>query len=251
MSNEPFIKQNPMPGSSSLVCEARGLKEIAKYRSAHGLRTPRVLEVTSELMTLERISGVAPNPSDWALLGKGLAKLHQVTSDSFGFEEDNFIGLSPQKNNLSKNWGEFFYAHRLLFQVNLIQSDFIKEKLLADLEFYKKSLIELLNAHDPRPSLLHGDLWSGNVLFDKGGPWLIDPAVYYGDRECDLAMTRMFGGFSEDFYSSYFESYPLPKNSEMRIRIYNLYHYLNHLNIFGHSYMPCVENEFFYLSKIF
>lgn len=239
-----FIKTNPLPGTRALECERRGLEELRRHQSRHGLHTPEVLKSEPHQLTLERIAGISPSTQDWQRLGEGLAKLHQVTSDQFGFSEDNFIGLNPQPNPSSKNWGEFFFTHRLLFQTSLIQEHKLKSQLLNDLEAHKQKLIDFLNAHNPKPSLLHGDLWSGNIMFDASGPWLIDPAVYYGDKECDLAMTKMFGGFSSEFYSAYYSLSPLPDHHEKRFIIYNLYHYLNHYNLFGGGYLSSVKAGF-------
>jgi len=241
MSALYFLKRNPVPGSSSLTCEACGLEELRRFQNRHGLNIPEVLRLSADGLCLEKIDAKRPHESDWEALGVGLAKLHQVTAEKFGFESDNFIGLNPQKNVFHDSWGEFFCEYRLMFQVKLIESESLRERFLVRLERKRGELIEFLNAHKPEPSLLHGDLWSGNVMFGDKGPWLIDPAVYYGDREADLAMTKMFGSFSSGFYKAYEKAYPLPDGHETRERIYNLYHYLNHLNLFGHGYLSGVE----------
>jgi len=245
-----FIKQNPIPGSTSLECEVQGLAELKKYQAQHGLQVPKIIKVSSEELHLEKISLEQASNEDWAALGRGLVQLHSVTGDQFGFENDNFIGLNPQKNTKNKNWGEFYFNERLSFQVGLLQDPSLKQKYANLLEEHRSKLMSFLNQHDPKPSLVHGDLWSGNVMFDDKGPWLIDPAVYYGDPEVDLAMSKIFGGFAPVFYEAYMESSPLSAGYEVREKIYNLYHYLNHLNLFGESYLGGVEEGFQVISKL-
>lgn len=239
-----FIKYNPRPGTQSLVCEARGLAELKKHQSVHGLNIPQVVQEGEHQLELEFIDSADPTPLHWRRLAVGLAKLHQVIGTQFGFESSNFIGLNEQINTPSENWGEFFVHQRLKFQIELIQDNALKEKTSARLESHFQKLIQFLNQHQPKASLLHGDLWSGNVMFSEAGPWLIDPAVYYGDRETDLAMTKLFGGFAPEFYSTYESEAPLPEGAAARESIYNLYHYLNHFNLFGSSYWNEVEKGF-------
>ena len=179
-------------------------------------------------MTLEHLElGATP---DWPAMGRMLAALHRHTNDRFGWKEDNWIGLSPQKNGWSTDWTEFFLEARLKPQA-------ARAGLLEDLPDVRK----ILKDHHPAPSLLHGDLWSGNAGFTPDGPVIYDPAVYYGDREADLAMTELFGGFPKDFYSSYRKEYPVDAGYERRKHLYNLYHLLNHLNIFGGGYLAQVK----------
>ncbi len=244
MTNPYFIKNNPIPGSRMIECERRGLELLRRYKKRHGLNTPQYFNDENTHLKLEKIEPTSPTPQDWEALALGLVKLHQITSNRFGFDYDGFIGLKPQLNTRNDNWGEFFFHNRLFFQVQLISNSELKADLMNQLQKKKPSLIEFLNSHSPNPSLLHGDLWSGNVMFDSRGPWLIDPAIYYGDRECDLAMTKMFGGFDVVFYETYFSLAPLPAGSDLRFTIYNLYHYLNHFNIFGESYLAAVRDGF-------
>ncbi len=145
---------------------------------------------------------------------------------------------------MCENWGEFFVNHRLFFQVDLIKEQTINKKFKLGLEKSKSRLIDYLNQNCQQPSLVHGDLWSGNVLFDKTAVWLIDPAVYYADREVDVAMTEMFGGFSQNFYRAYNETYPLSPDYQQKKVIYNLYHYLNHYNLFGSGYLSACKRGF-------
>lgn len=234
------IKQNPIPGSRSLACEVRGLEELRRSIGHHGLRVPRVISLERDQLVLEKIREVRPTAHHWRELGNGLAHLHRVTAARFGFDESNYIGLNEQKNDYCDDWAEFFIDRRLRFQIELIRDRNRRNQMEKWLKESTPRLKELLSAHHPQPSLVHGDLWSGNVLFSAEGPWLIDPAVYYGDREVDIAMTKMFGGFSDEFYEAYSAEWPLSPGYEDREKIYNLYHYLNHYNLFGESYWPGV-----------
>jgi fructosamine-3-kinase len=166
---------------------------------------------------------------DWAALARMLAKLHRTTGPRFGWGSDNWIGLSPQKNVWSDDWPEFFWRYRLLPQLS-------RANLTEDFDikvFFKY--------YTPIPSLLHGDLWSGNVGFTPKGPVIFDPAVYFGDREADIAMTELFGGFPDSFYEAYNRELPLDAGYGRRKHLYNLYHLLNHLNLFGSGYLGQVK----------
>ncbi len=165
---------------------------------------------------------------DWAALGRMLATLHRQSGPRFGWHRDNWIGRSPQANAWADDWNEFWWTRRLEPQLR-------RAGLAADF------LRNALRDHRPAPSLLHGDLWSGNAGFIDEGPVLFDPAVYYGDREADLAMTELFGGFAPDFYAAYKAAFPLDAGYEQRKPLYNLYHLLNHLNLFGGGYRAQVE----------
>jgi fructosamine-3-kinase len=169
--------------------------------------------------------------ADWPALARMLARLHRKTNDRFGWGSDNWIGLSPQKNSWSDDWPGFFWGFRLKPQLER-----------AGLGGEKLSLEKFFKSFKPIPSLLHGDLWNGNVGFTTEGPAIFDPAVYYGDREADLAMTELFGGFPEAFYSAYRESFPLDPGYARRKHLYNLYHLLNHLNLFGAGYLGQVRS---------
>jgi protein-ribulosamine 3-kinase len=157
-----------------------------------------------------------------------LASLHRQTGPRFGWHRDNYIGLAPQINGWRDDWAEFFIECRLRPQF---------ERAGLKGEFFEK----LLRNHRPQPSLLHGDLWSGNAGFIAEGPVVFDPAVYYGDREADLAMTELFGGFPDEFYAAYDAAWPRERGYESRKHLYNLYHLLNHLNLFGSGYLAQVE----------
>lgn len=240
-----FIKRNPIAGGRSLECEAKGLQALRDLQEQHGILIPKVLKASNTELQIEEIGSSTPTEENWKKLGQGLARLHTAGDfESFGYESDNFIGLNPQRNTPSQNWGEFFTDHRLQFQVEMIQDDPLRSQLFKTLKAKRLELIDFLNHHDPKPSLVHGDLWSGNIMFSEAGPWVIDPAVYYADREVDLAMTRMFGGFHPLFYNSYNEVAPLPEGNSERAILYNLYHYLNHYNLFGSSYLSGVQAGF-------
>ena len=193
------------------------------------MRTPRVVSLVGTTLTLEHLDlGAAP---DWPAMGRMLAALHRHTNDRFGWATDNWIGLSPQRNGWSNEWAEFFLGRRLKPQA-------AKCGLLDDLPDVRK----ILEGHRPHASLLHGDLWSGNAGFTKEGPVIYDPAVYYGDREADLAMTELFGGFPDEFHGAYRKEFPLDAGYERRKHLYNLYHLMNHLNIFGGGYLGQVQS---------
>src|SRR6267142_2455054 len=167
----------------------------------------------------------------------GLAALHAVTAPRFGWVRDNTIGRTPQANAASDDWAEFFRERRLRPQLELTKAHGVAELLATPGERRRESVHGLLAGHRPAASLLHGDLWGGNWLASASGePVLIDPAVYYGDRETDLAMTRLFGGFGERFYQAYQAAAPLAPAAQARCELYNLYHVLNHANLFGGGY---------------
>ena len=153
------------------------------------------------------------------------------------------IGRSPQKNRLTDDWGAFFLRDRLGVQVGMVGDAHVRREFETVLERQGDKLAGFLNEHCEHPSLLHGDLWSGNVLFDSVGPWLIDPAVYYGDREADIAMTELFGGFSSAFYRAYDRVYPRTDVYDTKRAIYNLYHTLDHYNLFGASYLSACRHN--------
>ena len=234
--SESFTKTYSTLQDKALECEVKGLEILRSYTHIHGLKIPKILNTHELTLELEFITAKSPTPADWYKLGIGLARMHKISAQTFGLDHDNFIGRSVQINTPMENWGEFFIQQRLAVQVELIKDEQKRNYLQELFQKYRLVLLQTLNEHHPRPGLLHGDLWSGNVLFDSEGPVLIDPAVYFGDREADLAMTMLFKGFSEDFYRAYRDTYPLHRNFKLRVPLYNLYHYLNHYNLFGESY---------------
>lgn len=233
-----FVKLARAERLTQLQAEAAGLDEL---RAAAGLRVP--VPVTSGRAGTRAflvVEYVALRPLDgdaMVALGEGLAELHGVIAPRFGWERDNAIGATPQRNARSASWTEFWRENRLGYQLELAAARGNQalaragERLLAKLG-------ALLAGHAPEPSLLHGDLWGGNAAMDeRGAPVLFDPAVYYGDRETDLAMTELFGGFSPLFYEAYHGAWP-PDDGyrEVRRDLYQLYHLLNHDALFGGHY---------------
>jgi protein-ribulosamine 3-kinase len=172
-------------------------------------------------------------PKDWPSMARMLAALHRNTAERFGWQSDNWIGLSPQKNGWCDNWTQFWVERRLEPQWHRAEENGFR--------FEELDCSRILEQHQPQPSLLHGDLWSGNAGFTAQGPVLFDPAVYYGDREADIAMTELFGGFPGEFYAAYEDAFPLPAGYAVRKNLYNLYHLLNHLNLFGAGYLGQVK----------
>jgi fructosamine-3-kinase len=238
-----FIKTNNSRYKEQLIKEAEGLELLRERIESNdiNLRVPRVLKVDDKRLELEAIDSSSPSDKQMMQLGKELAKLHSIKCERYGFDSNNFIGLNPQTNGYSTNWGTFFYEKRLNYQVNMIASTQVREYFQTSLSEQKVVLINWLNQHCEYPSLVHGDLWSGNLMFDKHDVWLIDPAVYFADREVDLAMTEMFGGFNHHFYDAYDEALPRTSEYDRKKIIYNLYHYLNHYNLFGEGYLSACQ----------
>ena len=233
-----FVKLAPLEARAMLAAEAAGLAELER---SHTVRVPRVLASghtqSGAFLALEWIETGVAGPECEARLGRELAALHAVTAPRFGWVRDNTIGRTPQVNAASEDWAEFFRERRLRPQLEMAAAHGFAELPAAAGERLLESVPVLLAAHRPAASLLHGDLWGGNWLASASGePVLIDPAVYYGDRETDLAMTRLFGGFGERFYQAYQAAAPLAPAWEARAELYNLYHVLNHANLFGGGY---------------
>ncbi|NVJ65885.1 MAG: fructosamine kinase family protein [Gammaproteobacteria bacterium] len=235
-----FTKLNQTAYPNALECEAQGLeilRDQLKPLADAFIQIPKVHSVSAQELVIEEIKSTSATSQQWYRFGQGLAQLHQIPQHNYGFEVDNYIGLNPQKNMLSSNWGEFLFEYRLMAQVDFIKDKKIKAEFSNALRQKKSQLIDFLNQNCQHPSLVHGDLWSGNLLFDSDNVWLIDPAVYYGDREVDIAMTEMFGGFSSEFYQGYDSVYPRSSEYGKKKQIYNLYHFLNHYNLFGGGYL--------------
>ena len=179
---------------------------------------------------------------DYAALGRALAIVHSVRGKFFGWRRDNYIGRTPQLNRRSSSWSDFWRDARLRPQLELGRKNGLRASLLEKGGRLVEATPRLLSGHAPAASLLHGDLWGGNAGFLAGGaPVLFDPAVYWGDRETDLAMTELFGGFPPDFYAAYAETAPLDAGYAARKPLYNLYHVLNHANLFGGGYASQAE----------
>lgn len=236
-----FLKWNIL--SDMFEKEATGLKLLA---STNTVSIPKIIssggfENTSYLI-LEYFGGAPKSLNFWSILGRQLANLHKNSASYYGLEESNYIGSLPQENHISQNWIEFFIHHRLDFQVKMaFDGGMLDDKHVKLFQKLYLKLSDLLILESP--SLVHGDLWSGNLITDnQGNPALIDPAVYYGNREVDLAMTTLFGGFHDDFYEAYLEAFPLEKGYKERWEIYNLYPLLVHLNLFGYSYLNAITS---------
>jgi fructosamine-3-kinase len=229
-----FAKTNHRSRLDAFAAEADGLAALA----AAGIRVPVPLcwgeTGDTAYLALEHLD--LRGSGDYAALGRALAMLHSVRGHRYGWSRDNYIGSNPQRNALSDSWITFWRESRLEPQIELARKNGF-DKLSEQGRRLSAALPRLLAGHAPGASLLHGDLWGGNAGFLAGGsPVLFDPAVYYGDRETDLAMTELFGGFPEAFYSAYREAAPLDSGYTVRKTLYNLYHVLNHANIFGGSY---------------
>ena len=236
-----FVKLNSADKLAMFSAEVAGLNEIAATQT---IRVPKPIThgITGKLsyLVLEQLD--LTSHGDAKLLGEQLAALHRCRGKSFGFSQDNFIGKTPQLNAWLDDWVYFWREQRLKFQLLLAfengcgdQLNDLGTKLLDALPAY-------FDGYSPQPSLLHGDLWGGNHAYlADGTPAIFDPAAYYGDREADLAMTELFGGYSADFYAAYRAAWPLDAGYTTRRDLYNLYHILNHANMFGGSYIRQAE----------
>ncbi len=242
-----FVKLNAASGEAMFAAEAEGLDELAR---ANAIRVPaplcRGVAAGRAYLVLEQLElgGRAGGSSGSAtrVLGEQLAGLHRYSAERFGWHRDNTIGATPQINTPDADWVAFWRAHRLGFQLELAARNGYRGKLLDKGERLLADMEPLFSDVTVLPSLLHGDLWSGNyAVLHTGEPVIFDPAVYYGDREADLAMTELFGGFPADFYAAYRQTWPLDPGYAVRKTFYNLYHILNHLNLFGGGYAAQAE----------
>ncbi len=260
ISGTYFAKINQASQVTMFEAEARGLQEMRKTQT---IRVPELIcwgtEGNSAYIVLEWLDLGRGGDSAWAEMGRKLAEMHKFTPLSpgagtgapplqrggeevnsgllrgvFGWDINNTIGSTMQINNWMGNWAEFWAEHRIGYQLKLAKSrggHFPQEERLL------KLIPELLAGYQPQPSLVHGDLWGGNAgVTSAGEPVIFDPATYFGDREVDLAMTELFGGFPAQFYRGYNQVWPLDSGYERRKTLYNLYHILNHFNLFGGSY---------------
>jgi protein-ribulosamine 3-kinase len=239
-----FVKRSPLERRWLLDAERDGL---VRLRDVGAVRVPTVLAEGAAgeeaFLVLEWLDFRPADHDADARLGAALAKQHLAArSASFGLERDNAIGATPQPNGWHGDWAGFWRDRRLGFQLELAARHSHGERLQNRGRRLLEHVADFFTDHRPSPSLLHGDLWSGNraVLAD-GTAVVFDPAVYYGDAEADVAMTRLFGGFGADFYAAYEEIAPADAGAATRTDLYNLYHVLNHLNLFGGSYRAQAE----------
>ena len=237
-----FLKINQASFLPFFEAEAEALKEI---RSTQTIMAPDVIThgvaKDQAFLVLEYIEEGRSSSGSQKNLGMLLAKMHRIEQPFFGWGRDNCIGATPQPNPKTNSWPDFYRDHRLAFQFKLAQC---KGRSFDGGQKLLESIESFFSDYSPHPSLLHGDLWGGNASCDSSGvPFLYDPASYYGDREADLAFTYMFGGFSSSFYDAYNQEYPLNSGFSQRKTLYNLYHELNHFNLFGGGYASSAQSS--------
>ena len=239
-----FAKANARAPRGLFAAEARGLSWLAQARA---LRIPNVVAVSpaneaQQFLVLELIASRAPARDFDERLGRGLAALHRFGAPGFGLDHDNFIGRLPQENTPSVSWADFYRTRRLEPQLRLaVDAGLATARVRRGFDRLWSALDELLGPPEP-PARLHGDLWGGNLLCDeRGAPCLVDPAVYGGHREIDLAMMRLFGGFGGRVFAAYEEAWPPADGHRDRVALYQLYPLMVHVNLFGGSYVGSVE----------
>lgn len=235
-----FVKMNDRDQLSLFETEAESLHIL---NEADCILVPRCIHLgtskdKSFLILNYLPTKVLDNESGFTL-GQKLARLHAWGDQpEYGFDIDNYIGLTPQPNNWRRRWCRFFAEQRIAWQLQLCNEKGIS---FGNIDTITGKVIELLMNHQPKPSLLHGDLWQGNAAVTVNGPIIFDPASYWGDRECDIALTELFGGVPPTFYEGYQSVWPLDEGYESRKPLYNLYHILNHCNLFGGTYIAQAE----------
>ncbi len=241
-----FLKQNDHPPDGMFEKEARGLNLMREAKN--GPRIPKVVALPEgpnpKFLIIEYIEAGSPGNGYYERFGQALAQMHRTTQDHYGLDHDNFIGSTEQINTPETDALVFFCKHRLGFQQQLARSrGLLPVPTDKKIDRLCEQLDQRLDLTGERPALVHGDLWSGNTFADNTGqPCLVDPAVHFGLRETDLAMTELFGRLPQAFYDAYREAFPQNPGSEERKQMYNLYHLLNHLNLFGGSYLSSVES---------
>ena len=245
-SKGQFFVKHSKESSASFFCEAEGLERIS---SLSRIRVPDIVFASEDLLILEAIQEGSPTEETYGELAERLAEFHMAKGEEFGWERDNYIGLSPQVNSPSKDWIHFFAQSRLGVQLEWAENRGYLELCEGWRETLHHGVAEALKGVETFPSPLHGDLWAGNHLVDSEGVVaLIDPAFYYGHWEAEIAMMKLFGGYPNQFYEAYLSRMNPPAGLDRRLRLYNIYHLLNHLNLFGRSYLGQVQSgldEFF------
>ncbi|MDH3282763.1 MAG: fructosamine kinase family protein [Gammaproteobacteria bacterium] len=234
-----FVKYHRADRVAMFHAECAGLAALAATNSVR-VPHPVCAGVAGDwaFLVLEHVPLEPLAEPGYLALGRALAELHRHRRTHFGWDRDNTIGATPQPNPALGSWPEFWRRHRLEYQLRLAADNGYTGALQTLGDQLLGSVPVFFRTYTPQPSLLHGDLWVGNAAAGPGNePVIFDPAVYYGDRETDIAMTELFGGFSERFYAGYRESWPLDSGYRVRRELYNLYHVLNHLNLFGGGYL--------------
>lgn len=230
-----FLKYNPDPPRDFFKKEAMNLSIIMQSNT---VMTPKVLAYNNEFIVLDFIE---QNPiqgiSFWEKFGESLADMHRVSNSYFGLDYNNYIGTYNQNNNKHQNWVDFYINERL---TPLIKANDLDVGLLRSFDNLFTIMSDIFV--DEPPSLLHGDFWNGNFIISGDLPFIFDPAIYFGSREMDISMSKLFGGFNERFYDAYNECFPLQYNWEERLDIYNLYPLLVHLKLFGRTYYSQITN---------
>ncbi len=237
-----FVKWSP-GGAARFLAEADGLERLAQ---AGCVRVPEVVGVAQSedgaALVLRWVEARERTEAAAAVLGAQLAALHRNAAGAYGLERDNYIGPLPQRNTPTNRWVEFYRTHRLGFQAELAsRRKSLDPSTLSRLDRLVSCLDRWLSEPEEGPSLMHGDLWGGNWLVDPEGPVVVDPAVYYGHREVELALTELFGGFPQSFYAAYREAWPLADGYGDRKPLYQLYPLLVHANLFGGAYAHSVR----------
>ncbi|MCI0653529.1 MAG: fructosamine kinase family protein [Methylococcaceae bacterium] len=233
-----FVKLNQAGRFDMFEAESEGLLEMAATKT---VRVPAPVacgvKCGVSFLVLELLALKATSRRSDRILGEQLAAMHGKPQSAFGWTRDNTIGSTLQPNHPSDNWISFWRDHRLGFQLDLARKNGCRPRLLDHGASLCEKVHALFDGYTPAPSLLHGDLWAGNVArIESERPVIFDPACYYGDRESDIAMSGLFGGFSKEFYRAYNEAWPIDPGYRVRKTLYNLYHVLNHFNLFGGGY---------------
>jgi len=229
-----FVKWNDNPKKDMFQLEVRALDYI---RDTNTISVPNVISYDDKFIIMEFINQTIVKNDFWKKFAKNLADLHKVSNSFYGFENDNFIGSLHQCNKKNNDWSDFFINQRIIpqLQISSLTSDYFK---MFDKLFIKLDSI----LPKDTPSLLHGDLWSGNFLAQGNNVFIIDPAIYFGNREMDIAMSKLFGGFDIEFYNKYNDCYLLEDGWEERVDLWNIYPLLVHYNLFGGSYLLQIRN---------